>query len=115
MSITPAVIVFAMVIVAGFVVWARFNSLQCVTCGRVHLTESEIYRCDECGKSFCRDRAAHGERNSVSSQGRFSSAFASSLKSVSYGGDNCGVVYEVVSNGKKKPNDYLCRQHAQMR
>jgi len=89
------------------------DSLRCVICGRVHLMESEIYRCDECGKAFCRDKVAHGEKNSISSQGRFSSAFASSSSRISYGGEKCGIVYEVIVNGKKKPKVYLCSQHVE--
>lgn len=110
----PALIFLAVVIVAGFVIWYRVDSLRCVTCGRMHLMESEIYRCDECGKSFCRDRVARGERNFASSQGRFSSAFASSSSSISYGDDKCGAVFEIISNGKRKPDVYLCSQHAEM-
>ncbi len=112
MNIIPALVIIVIIAVTGFLLWIRIDGLRCVTCGQVHLAESEIHRCKECGKPFCRDNVAHGERNSVLSQGRFSSAFASSSSSISYGGDKCGIVYEVISNGKRMPNIYLCIQHA---
>ncbi|HRQ33332.1 MAG TPA: hypothetical protein PLM89_09550 [Anaerolineales bacterium] len=111
MNFVPILIVVAILAVAGFVVWSHVNSLQCVICGRTHFTESEVYRCDECGKPFCRDNAAFEERNSVLSQGRFSSASAQSSTRISFGGGGCGIVYQVISNGARKPDVHLCRLH----
>ncbi len=114
MNITLVLIFLVIAVVGGFIIWRRVDSLRCVTCGRTHFMESEVYRCDQCGKSFCRDKVAYGEKNSVSSQGIFSSAFASSSSSISFSDDKCGVVSGVIINGKRKPNTYLCSQHAEM-
>ncbi len=113
MNFVPILIIVAILVIAGLAIWSRVNSLRCVICGRTHFTESEVYRCDECGQPFCSNNVAHGERNSVISQGRFSFAFAESASSISCGGDKCGIVYQVISNGKSQPAIHLCRLHSE--
>ena len=109
MSATGIGITVVVILGLGLAMWWKIENLRCVTCGALHFFESEVYHCDDCGKPFCRDRVAYGEKTVMSVQGRFSSAYGSSSSSISFSGNVCGFVYKVFSNNKVKPTLYLCK------
>ncbi len=48
-------VLISIAVLVGFVEW-RQRGLACTTCGKPHRLESEVFTCEGCGRSFCRNR-----------------------------------------------------------
>ena len=104
------IILLIVLALLAIIIWLQVQRLRCVTCGRIHFLDSEVYICDKCGKPFCRDKVSYGEQVSSTVHGMFSSVSSSASTRISFQ-DKCGSVLAIISNTQPKHYVYHCKRH----
>ncbi len=107
-SIVPIIVVLAITVF----IWALRRRRPCVTCGKVHWGDENVFYCSQCGKPFCRDTSAYVENNQIQAAGASSNLNTQIVSTYQVqGGEECGVVYQNIFNGQHYEPQAFCKEH----
>lgn len=91
-NIVIAIFIVIAIILAFFVFW--YLRHRCAICGNIHLDNTELKRCKECGRLFCGDKATQREIVRSSVRSVLGSGIHTSVENKRvYSGKPCGYIF----------------------